>query len=51
MKMEKHCSELERQSVKLFGFKMHFTEVAKRVNPKSNKYKTKYHEYIIEEKK
>lgn len=45
------CSELERQSVKLFGFKMHFTEVAKRVNPKSNKYKTKYHEYIIEEKK
>lgn len=43
------CSELERQSVKLFGFRMHFTEVAKRCNPKSNKYKTKYHEFTIEE--
>lgn len=28
---------------------MHFTEVAKRCNPKSNKYKTKYHEFTIEE--
>jgi len=43
------CSEVERQSINLFGFKMHFTEVAKRCNPKSDKYKKMYHEYIIEE--
>ncbi len=45
------CSELERQSIEKFGFKMHFSEVAARVNRKSDRFGKKYHEYIIEGKK